>query len=143
MTQLHEGLAPRDFLKPANFYEEPEVVEQPQVVQEVTNEIGGDAIEGTGDETEAGTAEEGVDESWEQPEDFVDDSEIFIGGDGDESTTEEPVVIPPVDGGQVQEAPAQEQPAAEGPVTEQPAVEQPAAEQQPQVETPPVDPAVQ
>ena len=74
-------------------------MEQPTVVEEVTNEVG-DAMEGVGEETEGGAIAEGVDETWETPEEFVDDSGI-IGGEQPPAETPDDteVVIPPVDAG--------------------------------------------
>lgn len=64
MMSLHEGLEPKEFIKPTNYQYVPEVVEEtPQ--EEVTDEAG-EALEGQTDETtDGGVVEEGVDEVWE------------------------------------------------------------------------------
>ena len=98
MTKIHEGLEPREFQKPENYYQTPQVVQQPTVVEEVTNEVG-DAMEGAGQQTEGGAIAEGVDETWEQPEEFLDDSAIIGGEQPAENAGEAPVEIPPVDPG--------------------------------------------
>ncbi|MBR1628741.1 MAG: glycosyl transferase, partial [Lachnospiraceae bacterium] len=127
MKKIHEDLPPKAFRKPAQYYDSHEetqapVVAQPQQQQVVTNDVGG-AVDGVGTQSEAGTVDEGVNEAWEQTDDWVD--ETGITNDGRLPEVVEVPVQPPVDDG-----------GDAGGVVDMTPVETPP------VETPPVDPGV-
>ncbi|MBR1636084.1 MAG: PBP1A family penicillin-binding protein [Lachnospiraceae bacterium] len=95
MTTLHEGLEPKDFVKPENYEYIPEVVEE-EAPEEVTDEAG-EALEAQPEEVqEGGVVEEGVDEVWEDDTGAVVDDGAGAGdaGAGAEVPAETPIEEP-------------------------------------------------
>ena len=71
MMELHEGLEPKDFTPPDKIYGVQEKVEETAPAEEVINE-NTEALD-AGDNV-GGAVEEGVNEQWEETENWVDDS---------------------------------------------------------------------
>ena len=113
MAGLHEGLEPREFVKPANYNYVPETVQEeaPAEEEQETNEAG-EAIDPNAGGTIEGVAEEGVNEVWE------DENGTVIEDNSQEAA-----------------------PVEEAPVTEQPATDQTQAQPEAGAEAAPETPS--